>query len=141
MKIITIAALVSCTLQVALGIECLEFKDSQDDSIRYWKIEGDKGTITEAGFCYVENFKLYSGFLIEYQKKENRLNLRIIGNIFEGFMEFETGQFSPVMASSISELVIENIESDWTEIKIKGRDPILVRWVDATTEDLKKIKL
>lgn len=133
--IITIFAFLCCALHAALGVECLQYKDSQDESIRYRKLD-DKGTITEVGFSYIEDFNLYSGYSIEYQKTDDGLSLIVIGNIFEDFIEFEASQLSPVMASSRSEYLIEHMESGWTEIKIKGREPLVVRWAEIDSEDL-----
>ncbi|TVP80021.1 MAG: hypothetical protein EA353_04965 [Puniceicoccaceae bacterium] len=133
-KISPIITLLIClTLQLS-GDEYIQIKE-ENGSTKHFRIEGENGSVSSAHELHLgapesdETNGLYAGYKISYLKHEGKLSLDVISNTFEGFIEFEKDQFSPVMTVDRKKVELLEVDADEIEILLKGRAPIKVKWV------------
>lgn len=140
-------ALFLCLLLLPLlhadPIECIQYRDQAqqtvgDESVHQgkWLIPGTKGVITEMEPILFnkkepDSSTFYQGFSIQYTKQEETLSLIITSNLFEGFWEVESDKYSPIFTNDRVEIEIPRKNSEWVEVKIKGRtESLFIRCVE-----------
>lgn len=132
--LVAIAALTMVALP-SLAEDYLQFHDVENDVRGYWKIDQDQGLIVEVSPLNLVindvpvSTELYAGYSIKYQREGEKITLALTSNIFEGFIEFGDGRFSPVLKSGQSKGVVLRTEDIWRTLRVAGRKPVRVKWV------------
>jgi hypothetical protein len=134
-KLISIIIILTCLTFQLPGVECIQIQ-KENGSSEYMRIEGVAGSVSNVREFHLgapeedEARKMYSGYKISYLKHDGKLTLEVISNEFEGFLEIETGKYSPIITADQKKIEAIAMNSDWIEIPLKGSAPIKLKWVD-----------
>lgn len=134
-KLISIITFLSCIHLQSFGVECIQISH-KDGANQYIRIVGEDGSTSNTHEFHLgapetdKTKKLYAGYKLSYQKQAGKLMIEVTSNTFEGFIELDKGQYSPVITADHAKVELSKIGNDWIDIPLKGRAPIKIKWID-----------